>query len=103
MKCGICGCADSDANWFGGVRKRDCLACCRNGVCAPSSRESDREDRLEHLDVFVSCFRTGIGSASSVKNCATVDVGGSTLLLDGSAACGEADAEEDRDRLVWVP
>ena len=85
------------------MRKRDCLACCRNGVSAHSSRESDREDRLEHLDVFVWCFRTGMESVSSWKNCVTVNVGGSTLLLDGSAACGEADAEEDRDRLVWVP
>ena len=44
-----------------------------------------------------------MGSVSSVRKFVTVDVGGSTLLLDGSAACGEALAEEDRDRLVWVP
>ena len=82
-----CGCAGgSDANWVGGVRKRDCLACCRNGVSAHSSRESDREDRLEHLDVLVWCFLTGMESVSSWKNCVVVENGGATLLLDGSSA-----------------
>ena len=85
------------------MRKRCCLACCRNGVKAQSSRESDREDRLEHLDVLVWCFLTGMESVSSWKNCVIVENGGATVLLDGSSAKGEADADDDRDRLEWVP